>query len=80
MLSMSSPINDRPTTKTHLGNVNTKEVHRLTLENANCQINEIIEAGHAVTFDPDTLIQAHAEQFDDCAYCFDFSSTLRKYS
>ena len=56
----------------YCGNTNKKEVHDLDNEDtrpAGCQINEIIAAGHAKTFDPDTLEQAHNEGYDNCAYC-----------
>ena len=41
------------------------EVHDLTAEKKNCQIDEIISAGHAVGFVPDTLAQAHQEGYDN---------------
>ena len=55
--------------KKYCGNLNKKEVHDLDKEKFNCQINEIIQAGHAITFNPDTLPQAHSKGFDNCAYC-----------
>jgi len=58
--------------KRFVGNKNKKEVHDLDNEKTGtneCQINEIIRAGHAVTFTPDTLSQAHSENYDNCAYC-----------
>ena len=51
----------------HLGNKAKKEVHDLDKEKPQCQINEIIAAGHAVSFI--TLEQAHREGFDNCAFC-----------
>lgn len=66
---MSTAVTVRPITKQYLGNTNTTEVHDLNNEKTNCQINEIIAAGHAVTFTPDTLAQAKAESFDPCANC-----------
>ncbi len=45
------------------------EVHDLDNKQTNCQIDEIIETGHAKPFDPDTLEQAHNEGYDSCAYC-----------
>lgn len=51
------------------GNTYTKEVHDLDREKTQCQIDEIIAAGHARTFTPDTLEQAHSEGYDNCAYC-----------
>jgi len=53
----------------YCGNTNTTEVHDLDNEQTNCQIDEIIAAGHARTFSPDTLKQAHSEGCDNCAYC-----------
>lgn len=58
--------------KRFLGNTNTKEVHDLDNEKTGpneCQIDEIIRAGNARTFVPDTLEQAHKEGYDSCAYC-----------
>ena len=66
---MTIPVDNRPSGKRYLGNTNTKEVHDLYNEKAQCQIDEIINSGHAVMFEPDTLLQAHAEGFDNCAYC-----------
>ena len=54
------------------GNKNKKEVHDLDNEDKNpsgCQIDEIIRAGNARTFSPDTLIQARSEGYDNCAKC-----------
>ena len=56
----------------YCGNTNTMEVHDLDNEDTSpsgCQIDEIIAAEHARTFDPDTLEQAHMEGYDNCAYC-----------
>jgi len=58
--------------KRFVGNRNKKEVHDLDNEKTKpneCQIDEIIKAGHAVTFNPDTLTQAHAEKYDNCKHC-----------
>lgn len=55
-----------------VGNTNKREVHDLDNEQTGaneCQIDEIISAGHAVTFSPDSLAQAHSEGYDNCAYC-----------
>jgi hypothetical protein len=62
----------KTTTKTgkrYLGNTRKMEVHDLQNEKTQCQINEIINAGHAVGFNPDTLAQARSEGYDNCAYC-----------
>ncbi|NIM48339.1 MAG: hypothetical protein GTO22_03620 [Gemmatimonadales bacterium] len=56
----------------YLGNSNTREVHDLIHEDASpraCQIDEVIAAGYAVGFSPDTLDQAHVEGYDNCHYC-----------
>jgi hypothetical protein len=45
------------------------EVHDLLAETEQCQIPEILRAGNAVRFDPDTLEQAHREGYDNCAWC-----------
>jgi hypothetical protein len=58
--------------KRYLGNKNTKEVHDLDHEDTSasgCQIDEIIKAGHAVVFNPDTLEEAHKCGYDNCAKC-----------
>lgn len=56
-------------TERYMGNTNTKEVHDLRNENANCQIDEILRAGHAVGFIPDTLDEAKRCGFDNGHYC-----------
>jgi fido (protein-threonine AMPylation protein) len=55
--------------KRFVGNTNHKEVHDLDNETVQCQIDEIIQAGHAVTFNPDTLQQAHSQGYDNGKYC-----------
>ena len=52
-----------------LGNTNKMEVHDLDAENVQCQIDEIIAANHAVTFNPDELSNANSSSFDNCHYC-----------
>ena len=55
-----------------VGNTNTKEVHDLDNEKTGanqCQIDEIISAGNARIFSPDTLAQAHREEYDNCTHC-----------
>jgi len=44
-----------------------KEVHDLDREKDNCQINEIIRAGHAVPYH--SLDAAHADGYDNCYWC-----------
>lgn len=58
--------------KQFVGNTDKKEVHDLDNEKTGaneCQIDEIIKAGHAKVFYPDTLDQAHKEGYDNGAYC-----------
>jgi hypothetical protein len=67
------PING----KRYVGNTNKTEAHDLDNEKTGsnqCQIDEIIRAGHAVTFTPDTLAQAHSEHYDNCAFCLGSSA------
>lgn len=76
---MATPVYTRPTDKTYLGNSapGHMEVHDLENEDKSpnaCQIDEIIEAGNAVVFNPDNLEQAHNEGYDNCAYCIGAST------
>ena len=64
---MAYPISSRVVR--YLGNTNKMEVHDLHNETRQCQVDEIIGAGHAVGFIPDTLDQAHAEGYDNGQYC-----------
>jgi hypothetical protein len=68
---MATPTPIRPTSKNYLGNSSSSkmEVHDLRLETSNCQIAEIVAAGNAVTFNPDTLQQARSEGYDNCHFC-----------
>lgn len=68
---MAQTVYTRPTNKRYLGNSSPSkmEVHDLHNEKTQCQIDEIIRAGHAVVFTPDTLTQAHSERYDNGAYC-----------
>ncbi|MCJ9429668.1 hypothetical protein [Kordiimonas marina] len=51
----------------YCGNANTMEVHDLDNEQTNCQIDEIIRAGHDRPFH--TLSAAHIAGHDNCAWC-----------
>jgi len=56
----------------YCGNTSKREVHDLDSEDTKrdgCQIDEIIGAGHARTFSPDTLAQAKSEGYDPCDKC-----------
>ena len=61
--------------KRFLGNADTKVVHDLDNEKPQCRINEIIHAEHAVTFTPDTLVQARREGYYKSHSCI---SKLRR--
>ena len=65
---MAYPVNSREGIR-YLGNTNKKEVHDLSNEKTKCQIDEILAAGHAVGFRPDSLEQAQSEGYDNGAYC-----------
>lgn len=57
-----------------LGNTNEKEVHDLDNEKAGtnqCQIDEIMRAGHAKAF---ATLQAAKPTYDNCAYCLGSSA------
>ena len=73
---MATPTSTRPTNKDFLGNSSPSkmEVHNLPSETASCQVNEIIRAGNAVTFNPDTRAQARSEGYDNCYYCIGSST------
>lgn len=66
------PVTSRPLNEQFLGNKSKMEVHDLHNEKTGpnqCQIDEIIKAGNAVVFSPDTLSQARNEGYDNCRYC-----------
>jgi hypothetical protein len=66
---MSKSVTSRPFGGQFLGNKHKKEVHKLSQEKTNCQVDEFIRAGHAVVFEPDTLPTAQQEGYDNCAWC-----------
>ena len=51
----------------YLGNVHKMEVHDLDNEKTQCQIDEIIGKGHERPYN--NLSDAHANGYDNCAYC-----------
>jgi len=51
----------------YLGNVNEMEVHDLDNEKANCQIDEIIRAGHDRPYTSHSA--ARSAGFDNCHWC-----------
>ena len=76
---MAYPISSRPNRR-YLGNVNTMETHDLKNETLSCQVDEIIAAGHAVVFYPDSRIQAESEGYESCAWCLGFVNAGRAQS
>jgi len=51
----------------YLANMNKTEVHDLDNEKTNCQIDEIIKAGHDRPYDSQSA--ANSAGYDNCAYC-----------
>ena len=51
----------------YCGNTSTLEVHDLDNEQPQCQIDEIIQAGHAKPFD--SLSDAHSAGYDNGHWC-----------
>lgn len=68
---MALPVSERPRNKRYLGNrsPSKKEVHDLRNEKPQCQIDEIIAAGNAVVFTPDSLDRADSEGYDNGYWC-----------
>lgn len=68
---MAQPVSRRPRNKRYLGNSSPskKEVHDLQNEKPQCQVDQIISAGNAVVFTPDSLSKAHAEGYDNGHWC-----------
>ena len=64
---MSRRYNGNMNGEQYCGNTATKEVHDLDKEKSNCQIDEIIRAGHDKPFN--TLSSAHQAEYDNCAWC-----------
>ena len=59
----------------HLGNTNTDEVHDLDNEKTGanqCQIDEIIAAGHDKPFN--SITAAHSAGYDNCKWCLGSSN------
>lgn len=73
---MAQPVSERPRNRRYLGNSSPSksEVHDLQNEEPQCQIDEIIAAGNAVVFTPDSLDQAHAEGYDNGYWCIGVST------
>ncbi len=51
----------------HCGNMARKEVHDLDNETVQCQIDVILESGHAIPLR--SLERAHQLGYDKCGYC-----------
>ena len=54
-----------------LGDDNNKVVHDLEHTIGACEVDEILDEGRGVRFDPDSLDQAHAEKYRDCRRCIE---------
>jgi len=54
-------------TSQYCGNQSKKEVHDLDNERTQCQIDEIICAGHAKPYH--SLEAAHNDGYDNCKWC-----------
>ncbi len=63
------PVSGRPRNGRYLGDASTREVHDLRNERPQCRIDEMINAGHAVLFSPDSVEAAREIGYDSCAYC-----------
>lgn len=57
------------------GDTDTKEVHDLDNELSICQIGEIIQTGHVISFN--TLDEAYQAGHDNCHYCIGGSDSIR---
>ena len=56
--------------KRFVGNKDKTIVHDVDNEQATkCQIDGIVATDNAVTFTPDTLVQARKEGYTSCDYC-----------
>lgn len=63
--------------KRYCGDTNKMEVHDFNYEDKRefaCRVEEVIASGHAKSFTPDTLEQAHKEGYENCAYCIGIST------
>jgi len=67
-MTVAIPVSSKVGIK-FLGDTRKMEVHGLINEKPQCRIDEIIRAGGAVSFDPDTVVQAHKEDYNNCPYC-----------
>jgi hypothetical protein len=61
-------ISSRPRRR-YVGDASKTETHDLKNESLACRVDEVIAAGHAVAFYPDSRIQAESEGYESCARC-----------
>jgi hypothetical protein len=54
-----------------LGDENNRIVHDLDKAKGPCEIDEILDEGRGVRFEPDNLEQARAERYQGCRRCVD---------
>jgi hypothetical protein len=55
----------------YLGDDSNMIVHDLERARGACEIDEILDEGRGVRFEPDKLEQAESEQFRHCHRCID---------
>ncbi len=55
----------------YLGDQRGRTVHDLQQARGACEIEEILDEGRGVRFDPDTLEQARREGYSPCGRCSD---------
>jgi hypothetical protein len=53
----------------HFQNALHYHVHDVETEKRACEIQQIIDAGHVKTFDPDTVSQAASDGYVRCEHC-----------
>ena len=67
---MAIALRSPPQGKRYLGDRSTGEVHLIDAKGYRCcTVAEMIAAGTAVVFNPDTLTRAQLEGFDRCPWC-----------
>ncbi len=67
---MSRPTHTKRSQR-FLGDEDLKHVHDLENARGACEIDEILDEGRGVRFEPDTLNQAQQEGYTPCPRCTD---------
>jgi hypothetical protein len=68
---MSRPTQTRRSQR-FLGDENNMIVHDLEHAGGACEIDEILDEGRGVRFEPDSLAQAQAERYRACHRCVEY--------